>query len=632
VDGFGGASGNTHLTLAFAPPPDPPINDSFTNRIELTGASVSITSTNTAATLEPGEPQHADKNGGLSVWWTWTAPTNGTATLSTSGSDFDTLLAVYTGDSISNLVPVASNDDYMGTDSRVIFMATAGRAYQFAVDGFYGAMGNLALSVDLAPSDPITPAANDAFANRAVLSGANVTTSGSSAGATKEAGEPKHAGNSGGSSLWWTWTAPSHGSLTIATPNSDFNTVLAVYSGSSVSALSLAASNDDGDADGTSSLTFTVVSDGVYQIAVDGFGGAFGSVALSLSFVPAPNQPPVAANDSTNTVEDVSVTIKALLNDSDGDGDTLTITSVSPTNGTASISGANVVFTPAANFVGTATIGYSIGDGNGGNANALITITVSAANDPPVAVNDSTNTVEDVAVTIQALVNDSDVDGNPLTITSVNPTNGTASISGATVVFTPAANFVGIATIGYSISDGNGGNADALITVSVANNNPPVAVNDATNTVEDAAVTIQALLNDSDVDGDPLTITSVSPTNGTASISGANVLFTPAANFVGTATIGYSISDGNGGSANALITVTVTPAAISPVLQINRSGSSVIVSWPTWASDFVLEFSTNLPPGASWFPLTNGVVTVGESFVRTNNASAPRSFYRLRHQ
>src|SRR5437762_3598918 len=276
----------------------------------------------------------------------------------------------------------------------------------------------------------------------------------------------------------------------------------------------------------------------------DGHGGT--ASAIFMVTVSGANDPPVAVNDFTNTVEDVVVTIQALVNDSDVDGDTLIITSLSPTNGTASISGTNVVFTPAANFNGTATIGYSISDGNGGTASALITVTVSGVNDPPVAVNDFTNTVEDVAVTIQSLANDSDVDGDALIITSVSPINGTASIAGTNVVFTPAANFNGTATIGYSISDGNGGTASALITVTVTPaNDPPVAVNDFTNTVEDVAVTIKALVNDSDVDGDPLIITSVSPTNGTASIAGTNVVFTPAVNFNGTATIGYSISDDN---------------------------------------------------------------------------------------
>src|SRR5204863_280222 len=287
------------------------------------------------------------------------------------------------------------------------------------------------------------------------------------------------------------------------------------------------------------------------------------------------NDPPVAVNDFTNTVEDVAVTIQALANDSDVDGDPLIITSVSLTNGTASIAGTNVVFTPAANFNGAATIGYSISDGNGGTASALITVTVVPANDPPVAVNDFTNTVEDVAVTIQALVNDSDVDGDPLIITSVSPTNGTASIAGTNVVFTPAVNFNGTATIGYSISDGNGGTASALITVTVSGvNDPPVAVNDFTNTVEDVTVRSEERREGSDVDGDPLTITSVSPTNGTASIAGTNVVFTPAANFNGTATIGYNISDGNGGTASALITVTVS-GANDPPMAVNDFTNTV---------------------------------------------------------
>src|SRR5207245_8702984 len=83
---------------------------------------------------------------------------------------------------------------------------------------------------------------------------------------------------------------------------------------------------------------------------------------------------------------------------------------------------------------------------------------------------------------------------------------------------------------------------------------------------------ISALDNDSDVDGDSLTITSVSPTNGTAVIvGGTNVLFTPAANFNGTATIGYSISDGNGGTDSALITVTVRAVKNTPVDSVDAS-------------------------------------------------------------
>src|SRR5207253_5119623 len=136
-----------------------------------------------------------------------------------------------------------------------------------------------------------------------------------------------------------------------------------------------------------------------------------------------------------------AVTIRPLDNDSGDDGDILNLTRVVGTSEPAVIvGGTNVVFTPATNFNGTATIGYSISDGNGGTASALITVTVSPANDPPVAVDYAANTAEDVPVTISALDNDSDVDGDSLTITSVSPTNGTAvTVGGTNVLFTPGA-------------------------------------------------------------------------------------------------------------------------------------------------------------------------------------------------
>src|SRR6185295_11314628 len=100
-------------------------------------------------------------------------------------------------------------------------------------------------------------------------------------------------------------------------------------------------------------------------------------------------------------------------------------------------------------------------------ATGTVSITVTPVNDAPVAVDDSTSTPRNVPVLIPVLANDSDVDGDFLSITGTSPTNGTASIVGTNVLFTPFSNFVGVATIGYSITDGNGGNASALITVNV---------------------------------------------------------------------------------------------------------------------------------------------------------------------
>jgi len=135
-------------------------------------------------------------------------------------------------------------------------------------------------------------------------------------------------------------------------------------------------------------------------------------------------------------------------------------------------------------------------------------------------------------------------------------------------------NFNGTATAGYTISDGHGGTASALVTINVTPiNDPPVAVNDIATTAGNTSVTIAVLANDSDVDGDSLILTSVTTTNGTVSISGTNVVFTPATNFSGTTTLGYSISDGHGGTASANIIVIVTPN-LTPLFGI-QAGSNV---------------------------------------------------------
>ncbi len=308
----------------------------------------------------------------------------------------------------------------------------------------------------------------------------------------------------------------------------------------------------------------------------------FGATNFALITITVTNRLPVAVNDSTNTVLNTSVAVHVLVNDSDPDGDALTIISVSPTNGTAIISGTNVVFTPATNFLGIATVGYTITDGFGGTNSAVITI--SLLNQTPIAVNDFASTPKNVSVTIPALANDSDPDGNPLTITSVSPTNGTANIVGTNVVFTPTTNFLGLATIGYFISDGNGGSTNALISVSVTNR-PPVAVNDAGSTPKNVLVSIPVLVNDSDADGDALTIISVAPTNGTAVISGTNVNFTPSTNFLGTATIGYGVTDNFGGTNFALITVTVTNRLPVAVNDARSTTENVAVTIPVLVND-----------------------------------------------
>jgi hypothetical protein len=155
--------------------------------------------------------------------------------------------------------------------------------------------------------------ANDAFSGRITVSGTSVSTSGSNVGATKETGEPNHAGNSGGKSVWYQWTAPAAGSVTIDTTGSNFNTLLAAYTGSSVAALSTVASNNDSGGLQTSDVTFNVTSGTAYKIAIDGSGGAGGSYNVHLAFTPALPKAPTGVSATNGTYSDrVRVTWSAV--------------------------------------------------------------------------------------------------------------------------------------------------------------------------------------------------------------------------------------------------------------------------------------------------------------------------------
>ena len=143
-------------------PGTPPPNDNFVNAQTITGTSGTINATNAFATKEAGEPSHEpDGNpGGRSVWYRWTAPSSGSATLTTAGSNYDTLLAVYTGSSVNALTGIIKNDDVQSgviTTSTVTFGAIGGTTYHFAVDGFNGAQGIIALNFTLPGAATPTP-------------------------------------------------------------------------------------------------------------------------------------------------------------------------------------------------------------------------------------------------------------------------------------------------------------------------------------------------------------------------------------------------------------------------------------------------------------------------------------------
>jgi hypothetical protein len=256
-----------------------PSNNNFAGRRVISGTQGNVTGTNVGATKEPAEPSFLASTGGKSVWYSWTAPASGNATIDTQQSNFDTILAVYTGSSLSSLGVIATNDDSStNRQSRVTFTATAGTVYQIAVDGYSAASGNIRLNWALTGITS-TPANNN-FASRRAFSGFGGTVSGSNGGATKESGEPMHAQNQGGRSVWYSWTAPGTGAATFDTGESNFDTLLAVYTGPSVNALTHVASNDDSQEGLTSSVTFPATAGVNYKIAVDGYLGDSGSIRL----------------------------------------------------------------------------------------------------------------------------------------------------------------------------------------------------------------------------------------------------------------------------------------------------------------------------------------------------------------
>jgi len=219
--------------------------------------------------------------------------------------------------------------------------------------------------------------------------------------------------------------------------------------------------------------TFTNPGPGTHDEVVTVTDGSGKSATLTVTFIveggSTTNNPPIANDLSLSTNEDQSVVGTIIATDQDGDALTASITSA-PANGSASINGLTVTYTPALNFNGSDTFVVTVSDGKGGADAAMVSVTVSLVDDPPVAVNDSASTMENTYVIIDVLANDTDVDGGIKTINAVsNPQNGAVSINdGNSVTFTPAHNFVGTGSFQYSL---NGGST-ALVTVTITGSQP----------------------------------------------------------------------------------------------------------------------------------------------------------------
>ena len=365
--------------------------------------------------------------------------------------------------------------------------------------------------------------------------------------------------------------------------------------------------------DYTSAATFKGSDTFTYTIS-DGNGGTdTATVTVTVN-----NAPPVANDDAVSTNTDTAVAVNVLANDTDANGDTLTITAVtSPTaNGGTAVLNNNgtpadptddfIDYTPPAGFAGSDTFTYTIDDGDGGTDSATVTVTVNNA--APVANDDAVSTNTDTAVAVNVLANDTDANGDTLTITAVtSPTanggtavlnnNGTpADPTDDFIDYTPPSGFAGSDTFTYTIDDGNGGTDTATVTVTV-NNAAPVANDDAASTATNTLVSVDVLANDTDANGDTLTITAVaSPTaNGGTAVLNNNgtpadptddfIDYTPPSGFAGSDTFTYTIDDGNGGTDTATVTVTVNNAAPVANDDAASTATNTLVSVDVLAND-----------------------------------------------
>jgi|GEM_PF-4063406 len=320
----------------------------------------------------------------------------------------------------------------------------------------------------------------------------------------------------------------------------------------------------------------------------------------------------VLVNDRPDAIDDSFIVqidsganpLDVLANDTDPNNDVLTVTVVTQgAHGTVAIieSGAKVSYAPAAGYFGADSFAYTVSDGHGRTDTAIVTI---AVNRPPVAVDDSATVQQDSsAVTIDVLANDSDPDGDTLTITAVTQgAHGEVAITdgGTRVSYTPEPGYAGPDSFTYTVSDGRGGTDTATVTISV--NGPPDAVEDSvTVQMDSGANTLHVLANDTDPEADALTITGVTQgTHGTVAIilAGTRVTYTPAGGYWGPDSFTYTVSDGRGGIDTATVTVKVnapptiddfspaTPATVSvgatqdfTVTVSDANGDTPIYAW-----------------------------------------------------
>jgi len=366
-------------------------------------------------------------------------------------------------------------------------------------------------------------------------------------------------------------------------------------------------------------------TDAFTYVANDGFGDS-NEATVTITIHPI-NDAPVAVDDAYEVGEDGTLVITAaegvLANDIDADSDPLVaILDVAPQHGTLQQfeSDGSFEYVPPADFNGTDTFVYAINDGSLGFELATVTITVNAVNDPPVAQAQDVTTGQDVPLQITLAGDDGDPEtGQTLSFAlGDGPMHGTLSgfdpVAG-TVTYTPAAGYVGQDVFTFTVNDGELDSTEAHVIIDVTDvNDPPDAVDDAVTTEEDIPVVIDVLSNDTDADPqDVLTVTAVTQGgHGTVTINANDtVRYAPQDGFDGSDSFTYTISDGHGAADTATVSVTVTPAANVPLIDLGdhillpETPDQQIQIWvsggqPVEGLDFNIQVADGGPEAVEW--------------------------------
>ena len=569
----GSVTVNANGTYTYTPTNGYSGADSFTYSVSDGVGGTATATVNITVGAAPNSPPVAVNDSGTTATNT---VLNGDVSTNDSDPNGDTLTyALATGPSHGS-VTVNTNGTYAYTP-------TAGYAgadsFTYTVDDGHGGTATATVNITVNNAAPV--AVNDTVSTpyNTALNG-NVSTNDSDA--------------NGDTLSYSLATGPSHGSVTVNangtftyTPTNGYN--------------------------GADSFTYTVS---------DGRGGT-ATATVSITVGARPNVAPVAVNDALSVVAGVASNGNAATNDTDGDGDTLTYSlGTGPTHGTVTLNAnGTYTYTATSGYSGADSFTYSVDDGFGGTASAIVNLTVDA---PPVLAPISAQTSTDaqvISLDLSALA--SDVDGPSRTWSAVGLPNGltinasTGVISGTIDKAASGFGGTGIHTVSVTVVDGAGGSATQSFTWTVTNP-APTAGDDTFSTMPGTAVNGSVTANDADPDGDTLTwAVNGAPSHGSVTVNANGTFtYTPTVGYVGSDSFTYRVTDAQGASTTATVTVTVAnqpPVTVGTVAnQTSNDYATVTLATAAQFNDpdgQALTYSaTGLPSGLS-INSTTGVIS-----------------------